>query len=332
MPFSAVLFNDYCNIRCEYCLGNAIIKKGVSKNDCDQSLKDLDMKEIEIIMQYLKNDKQGQFRILGGEPTLHSHFKEALNLILKKGFHIHIFTNGTFDYDIGDFLNRIDRDRISLTVNLNSPKKYTRTHWDNINKNLELLKGKKIIMAYNINEINFEYAFIIQLARKYGIDEFSLSIAMSGTNLKSACLRPLNYKNLVPRILKFAEKSRRFNIKWFWNCCLPLCLFKDYQLDKLPSAADYYIPNKCDTGLTIGPGLKVWTCLGVLPKQSVKLTDFDSLLKIRVYYEQKFAPFRRIGGYDKCFNCKHIKQGKCQGGCLGYIINSFNRNRNKSSL
>jgi MoaA/NifB/PqqE/SkfB family radical SAM enzyme len=74
-------------------MNNKLIKKEMSLDDFKKTL--LKMK---------RNPKIKVVKLLGGEPTLHSKFKEIINLSLKYFPYVQIFTNGIFSDDLANFL------------------------------------------------------------------------------------------------------------------------------------------------------------------------------------------------------------------------------------
>jgi len=324
MASTSVLLTEYCNMRCVYCLAKDQIRQGVSSAS-GLSFREISLKEAEVIMDYHERDGQKDFRILGGEPTLHPQFIPLLKRALGRGFHIVLFTNGLFNNAIADFFRRTPKEDISYIINVNSPENYTQAKWKILKHNLALLEGKKVALSLNIYKLAFNYRFILELAKEFKIKLFSVSVAMPGTNTDVRCLHPSRYRSLIPRLLQFARASAKLKIRWEWNCCLPQCVLKKNEIEQFCSLVDCPISYVCYTGLTIGPRFRTSMCLGTSGFSSVTMTDYPSLSKIREHFSGSYAVFRRIGGYDSCIDCVHIQKEECQGGCVGYIMDTFSK-------
>jgi len=324
MASTAVLLTEYCNMRCEYCLAKDKILQGVLHSTGLHS-REISPSEAEVIMDYHERDGQKDFRILGGEPTLHSQFDQVFRRVLERKFHIVLFTNGLFSASVAELFRYTAREDISYVVNVNPPAHYSQADWGLLRNNLMLLKGKKVALSLNIYKLEFDYRFILALAEEFKIDVFSVSVAMPGTNTDVHCLHPSQYRSLIPRLLQFARASAKLKIRWEWNCCLPQCVLKKSELKKFSSLVDCLIPHTCITGLTIGPGYQTSMCLGTSGFPSVTLTDYPALSKIREHFKSSYAVFRRVGGYDACVSCAHIQNGHCQGGCVGFTMNTFKK-------
>lgn len=324
MSSTAVLLTEYCNMRCGYCLAKDKILQGVL-HPAGLRAHEISLKEAEVIMDYHERDGQKDFRVLGGEPTLHPQFTQLLHRALARKFHVVLFTNGIFNRPVADQLHDIPKKDILYVVNANPPVRYTQANWEILKVNLALLKKKRIALSFNIHELTFDYRFILALAKKFKIDIFSVSVAMPGTNADAQCLHPSQYRSLIPRLLQFARACAKLKIRWEWNCCLPQCVLSKSELKKFSSLVDCLIPHTCITGLTIGPGYQTSMCLGTSGFPSVKLTDYPTLSKVREHFKSSYASFRRVGGYDTCIDCAQIQNGRCQGGCVGYTMNTFNK-------
>ncbi len=73
-----ILITNYCNQSCSFCFANKLMTK--------DSAKEMSLKNYISLLEYLKRSKINKVYLMGGEPTLHSNFKELFNVTIKKGF------------------------------------------------------------------------------------------------------------------------------------------------------------------------------------------------------------------------------------------------------
>ena len=121
-----ILLNNYCNLKCDYCFANKVL---------EEDKKGLSLKDFRWLLEFLKNSKDGNIRLIGGEPTLHPNFTDFILESSQRDFinSIHVFTNGTYPYRYNELFNLVsNRKRVSLLVNFNEKesvgeKKYKQT-------------------------------------------------------------------------------------------------------------------------------------------------------------------------------------------------------------
>jgi sulfatase maturation enzyme AslB (radical SAM superfamily) len=65
-----IAINNYCNLKCDYCFADNMIKEANKTMSLDNYIK---------VLKYLTEQNYEQrIGIIGGEPTLHPQFKEIL--------------------------------------------------------------------------------------------------------------------------------------------------------------------------------------------------------------------------------------------------------------
>lgn len=313
-----ILFANFCNRSCPYCFAKGKLILGKNSKDSYISFKNL-----KIIINFLKKSKQRSVGILGGEPTLHPKFKEAIAVILDEGFPVKIFSNGIIKRDIVEFLKGIDKSKWLMLLNINDPKSYTKKEWLIINRTMKILNGQ-IYLGFTLYQIDFNMDFIIKLIEKYKLSRsirVGIGSPLWGQNNKYLSLE--DYKKVAPKIVKFARKCDGLDISLFFDCGFTLCSFTEEECGQL-----FYYNSQlrvvCRPVIDVGPDLTVWHCFVTSMIWNRKLTDFKDLDEIYKFYINKFEAYRRVGGINKCFRCKYLKRGQCSGGCLGHTLKSFN--------
>ena len=91
-----ILLTEVCNMNCAYCFAKETMMAPPKK--------EMSLADFERLLVFLKNNRQNEVRLMGGEPTLHSQFKEIVDLALSHSLKVKIFTNGFFSEDLAHWL------------------------------------------------------------------------------------------------------------------------------------------------------------------------------------------------------------------------------------
>lgn len=313
-----ILFTNFCNLRCPYCFARG---KFISEKASKDSY--LSIKNLRIIINFLKKSRQREIGVIGGEPTLHPEFQKAVTAILNEGLNINIFSNGIINNDNVNFLKRFDENRCSILININTPKTYRREEWSKINSALKIL-NKQVVIGFTIYKKDFSLDFIIKLIKKYKLQKkirIGLAAPLWGFNNRYLPLR--DRREVAKKIVGFARICDNLDISLAFDCGFTLCDFTEEEYGKL-----FYYNSifriGCKPVIDVGPDLTVWRCFATSMIWNKKLTDFKNLADIYRFYNDKFKAFHRAGAISKCLRCKYLNRGQCDGACLGYTLKSFN--------
>jgi sulfatase maturation enzyme AslB (radical SAM superfamily) len=312
-----IVFTDYCNKSCPYCFAKNKLALGKNSKRGYISLRNL-----KIVIDFLKRSKINEVKVMGGEPTLHPQFKKALSLLIEHGLHAMIFSNGLIKQDILSFLNSLDANKWSMLLNIHVPRSYRQNEWSMVEGTAELL-NKQVSLSFNIYQLDDDMDFITDFIKRHHTYKFlRLGIAMPilGGNNKYVKLK--DYPRVSNKIVRFIEKHKEKGISVGFDCGFTLCSFTDTQLGKLArfgTSLRFY----CEPGPDVGPDLNLWRCFPTSMIWNKKLTDFKDLNAVYKFYLEKSRALRRVGSNDKCFRCRHLELGRCAGGCLGHTLRLF---------
>ena len=159
-----------CNRACSYCFAKRRMVQWQRKEEKEVS--NVSVRDVEYFLSFLSASGIQEFRILGGEPSLHPEFVEIVQLGLKRGFEIFVFTNGLWPDSVQRFFDQCQDGRIRFIFNLNEPE--TETLWENDRqkRSLEIVGGRGSI-GFNMYRSNFDLKFVVDIA-----DTFSLKRAV----------------------------------------------------------------------------------------------------------------------------------------------------------
>lgn len=310
-----VFITNTCNLRCSYCFAKGMLGSAHAE--------EMTMEEIKRIANFIKrwdvplNGNRPSFiSILGGEPTLHSNFKKIIDYLLKNGFIINMFSNGTFSHEIADLLGKLPAESINIILNINKQENYSQEQWGNVKYNLKHLHNI-IALGFTIFQSDFDYETVLQYIDHYNLKrDIRLGISMPIVNAFNAYVAYPQYKQIAKRILKFAKKSFDRNIVVGFDCGFILCMFSRRELGRL-KLHNARLNFTCDGAIDIGKNGRVWRCFPLYSIHNTELGQFDSVTALRDYYNN-LLPVKVKGISGSCGRCKHYIRHNCSGGCYGY--------------
>lgn len=310
----------FCNQNCAYCFAkDAMYVSGDSLKS-----KEITIDNLNKVMDFMKKSGVFQFKMIGGEPTLHSKFEEIYEIISESGFSVMIFSNGVIDRHRVEFLSK-QNNLENILLNIREPKEYAKSEWEKIIYTLSRLDNR-VILSFRVYELNFDPVFLFDLIDKYRLRRFiNWAIACPSLINKNVYIKLEDHEKVVKRMVEFSQESRKRNIEWYTDSGFILCAFSNGKLEKLRKNVGFVPETNCRPPIEVAPNLRVFRCFGLAPKSrpQLKITDFKNLKAAESYFFNKSLPFKRIGGMDECFRCEHIISQRCGGGCMVHILKRF---------
>lgn len=313
-----ILFTNFCNRNCAYCFAKGKLQIAKHMKDCYISFENL-----KISIDFMKKSKVRTIGVLGGEPTLHPEFKQAMQMLLENGFNITLFTNGIIKKDIVLFLKETEARKVKVILNIDEPEHYVEKEWTQIERTMKIL-GNKLQLGFTIYRTTFNMNFMLQLIETHNLVRgIRLGIASPIFGQNNKYLSPEEHKKIIPKIITFSNECDKLNVSFDFDCGFMLCSFTERNIGKI-----YYnkslVRAVCNPVIDIGPDLSVWRCFATSMIYNKKLTDFEDVNEIEKFYNKKFRVFRKIGAKKECFSCKYLERSQCGGGCLGYTLKTLN--------
>jgi len=306
-----ILLTNFCNRNCSYCFAKEEMKD--AKNNGEK--KELSFKNFKIILDFLEKSGEKTARLMGGEPTLHSKFKQFIDYILSRGFRVHIFTNGLFPSGIAKFLASKGK-LIKYSFNIDPPEIYSSRSWKLISENLKIIAPfGNCLIGRVIWKENFNINYLLDLASKYFIRVIMLRPAnpVIGKNnkyiLPDWC--PILAKNIIRKVKKASERK----IKIGFGCGFFQKMFDETQQRFLK----YNVVNLkwgCDanTGrFDVDTDLSVFRCFPLSDWKRKKLSNFKDNAEVENYFAKLMRQHQsRNSDIDFIHN----------GPCFAYLLNS----------
>jgi MoaA/NifB/PqqE/SkfB family radical SAM enzyme len=300
-------------------MNNKLIKKEMSLDDFKKTL--LKMK---------KNPKIKVIKLLGGEPTLHSKFKEITNLSLKYFPYVQIFTNGIFSDDLANFLIS-KTPNVAFTFNVTTPGFLLNPKIRSlVSLRIKGLAKKTIItlsLTFDMNsDINLFFKAIGEETLSL-VHQFRLGFANPIAGEKNL-YQFTDFPKMGQQLVNIVSIIRKNNPKGkiSLNCGFTRCMFNENQFEYIKKEVE--IPGfGCfgkESSFDLQTDLTAFHCFPLSPidKIDTRHKSFSSannqLLKKRFSYWAKIrqqvclkCPFYGFGG------------GKCPGPCLGFLKNKY---------
>jgi len=290
---------EQCNLFCKFCYNS---QEPVVSSKCFEIIDQLEKQNVlEVILT-------------GGEPMLHPHFKEILNVCCSKFTKTMIQTNGTLvDENMAKFIK--DKDVFGVNVSLHGSKS---VHEDltcvngsyelainaikNLMKRNVRLASNFVLTSSNIHELDDT----IELLYSIGLRELTLTrFTPTGIGGNNAYLS-ISIEQLLNSLNCVKEKMNKYkDLRIVLANSVPYC--------GLTSELDYFCEH-CHFGISrfyIDVSGEVLMC-GMLRLSigNILENDFESMKKRSKIYKD------HVLGEDvpdKCKNCTYFS--KCRGGC-----------------
>jgi len=231
----------YCNLKCPYCFAKDLWESAGDKQDD----KEISIQNLKIVMGFMKNSGVREFRMFGGEPTLHTRFEEVYDIVSRNGFSVAIFSNGIISKEKVEFLSK-QKNLDGIVINIQYPNSYSSKQYEMLNRTLYKL-NKYINLSFVIYELDFDAHFIIDLVKKYNLKRvIKWSIAAPSFKHKNVYVKPEDHRKVIGRFVEYSRRFKRHHIRWYTDTTFMWCLFTKEQLDELIIMLDLrLIMNVC---------------------------------------------------------------------------------------
>jgi len=309
----------YCNLRCPYCYAVDLWKSAGNKRQD----KEISIKNLKIVIDFMKRSGLTEFRMFGGEPTLHSRFEQVYDLVSRNGFSVKVFSNGIIAKEKVEFLSR-QKSLTGLIVSVLPPGFYSAKQYQMLNFTMSKL-NRSINLGFVVHRLDFDAYFIIDLIEKYDLKRtVKWSISAPCFRHRNVFIKLNDHKKVIARLVQHSRRFKKHRIRWYSDSTFMYCLFTRKQLDALFHNVKFIPIDVCRPVSEVAPNLSIYRCYGTasLSNRALKLTDFKDAKQAHLYFLRKEAPFKKMGVFKKCLSCD-LKGRVCGGGCLVHTLRSF---------
>ncbi len=325
-----IMITQRCNLNCEYCFANDFVNR--SPFDTDITIKDFKK-----ILDFILGDGTvKQIGIIGGEPLLHEHFSDILEILDSDNRleGVTIYTNGIL---IKKYIRQLKNKKFHLLINCNDLNKKNGLIDDFLDSIMLAKKNlsSRIVFGLNYYKKGFDYSFLWKLLDGYNEDRIRVSISVP--NKVDYNYSPLDYfSEIKNEVLTFFEQLKERGLIPYLDCNLfPACLitYEDWMRFDSWGADNPLLILKsgstvCTPVIDITKDYTAVRCFGLSEVSKVDIRDFASISDLNNYYIRTIDAYAINSTYDtKCDTCYKYKTMKCSGGCLVYKVNDICRKR-----
>jgi organic radical activating enzyme len=317
-----ILLTETCNGSCEFCFAREKMAKTRKK--------EMDARDFQKLLDFLEKNGQTEVRLMGGEPTQHSQFRDIMNFALSRNFRIRLFSNGFFPEELARWMAE-KKQSIVYSVNLAAIAFASEEKKMIAEKNLKILgKASKVYGSITIDTTDFEkYIPVIALIGKNKFRSVGINIA--NNTMDNLCNMSLadDYKDIIAVVIGLVGKLKEMgNHNISLNCGFTPCMFKESEIKRLSQEGIILRGWGCHGkvgSFDVSSNLLTFPCFASDGLITTKIFDFKNLKLVRDYNNDLFEYVLHNSSLltiEKCKGCLFFKEKKCIGPCLGYIYNN----------
>lgn len=276
-----IIINNYCNQKCEYCFAKKTMNT-VEKKDMNTLL-------FLKILKYLKENNYNSVRILWWEPFISKNIRIFILLSIKWWFDMIIFSNINIQNEkIKNIFTWIQiNENFRINCNINNLEFYSRQGIVNIYKNLTYFNSIwiKLILWYNIYDLNKKADFLFELATKHKISSINLKI--TNTSIWDNLIIDNSKRELWIYIFELIKKYHK-NFFIEISCWLDAKIFSKDELDYIIKKTQIKLKYWCDWNIwkfDINYDWYIYKCFPLWIKN--KNTPFYDLMNNNISNDKK---------------------------------------------
>lgn len=317
-----ILLTNFCNQNCSFCFA----AQEMANKRIDREMKLADFKKAVL---KIKKQQNLSVKLLGGEPTLHSQFKQIITYAHRHLDHIQIFTNGIIGQGLIDFL-LTKTPKVAFTFNVMTPGFLLKPNLRQlITRNIHQLAQKTQITLSFTFDMNTNMQQVMQtigpetLAVIHGFRLGFANPTKGETNYYQFSHFPKMGSQLEKIILAIRKHNQNSEISL--NCGFTRCMFtnQQYALFKKEVVSRGFGCFGKESAFDLQTDMTAFHCfpLSSLDKINSLHRSFNSventLLKQRFKYWSKIRQ-------EVCVKCPFYGFGKeqCPGPCLAFLMNN----------
>jgi collagenase-like PrtC family protease len=306
-----IVITTRCNRTCDYCFGG----KHVARQDMDT------IHAIKVLDIMLASGFR-QVRLLGGEPTLHVHFKDILRAAVERGFETLIFSNGLMSSEALEAILDIplEQCRVMINLNFNSPAK-ERTRVSEVAKIL----GERAFVGVNIYSPGMPLEDASDFVTSHGLQRMiRVGLAHPRLDRQNHYLHPRHYQRVGEELEHFLNVIHQDGFSLSFDCGFVPCMFTSGFFE-LAGITPRELGHRCNPIPDILPDQTAIHCFPLGELDELPISGIRTLQEMRTLHENRVGVFKNIGIFRECSRCVFLQNDTCTGGCLSAAMLRSNR-------
>ncbi len=324
MQSANLYITNFCNQNCPFCFAR-------KEMDNPAITREMPYAEFKKLAIRLKNQTGIQvIKLLGGEPTLHSRFRDIMRFSLAHFDRVQIFTNAIIPPPNLEFLLDTEPERIGYTFNLSTPAFAQGKLRELVKKNVMLLqKVSRSTVSLTVmpttNPAKLAALFPIDIVKATDTLRIGLANPMADHLNSYGPAAFQHVGHVVTGIMKHFSLMNK-SISFFLNCGFTRCMFTDYEYGFVKSRVAgrklYFSCYGKDGSIEVNADLDMFHCFSLSEKSKEHLgnttlkTAQGNIMMKRLAYRTKLV-------LEKCRKCPFYGLGEdqCMGPCIALLMN-----------
>ena len=319
-----IMLTYRCNLKCPYCFANEF----VNHSSCD-----ITMENFLEALKFLKTSGNKKIGLIGGEPTIHDHFAEILQLLAddEEIDSVTVYTNG-IQMDICE--KYLTNRKFKLLVNCNSPCDIGEQAYKRMCENLEHVfqledAWKRFNLGINLYQNDLDYKYIIELLEHFRLHRVRMSVTVPNMDEGKKTDSLAYLKSRKEYVLRFINDCSEHDIAPYFDCnVIPKCVWSKEDLHFLEGLIEKFNLKRtnllgdhsfCQPVIDILPNLQAVRCFGTSDFTKVSIRDFRCFADLHNYFlnlVDRHMTSCMHGG--ECRSCYERKVLHCTAGCMAF--------------
>jgi len=316
-----LLITNFCNQNCDFCFAKKEMESASIKREMNLD----DLRRILLRMKKIKSINT--VKLLGGEPLLHTQFKEIIKLSLKYFPSVRIFTNGIFSNEKAEFLKHY-LPEVKFTFNVSTPG------FQN-NKKVREVISKRIIEFGLKTEVTLSHTINpnIDISNLRNLQDIIKHVFVFRIGISNPIFGEKNnysyndFKKIGKQTTDLIGYVKNLNpkIKVNLNCGFTPCMFTETQLKYLKERKIQFSGWSCfgkNSSMDIAVDMIAFHCFPLSNSYRLSMKN-NSLKKINgKFILKRYEYFKKII-INQCQKCRLYGYGfnKCLGPCVAFRLN-----------
>jgi len=299
-----------CDRACAYCF----VPPGLLDGGASQDMK---MEVFDEVVDWLMGSQIGELRLLGGEPTLHPSFVQMVEKGMERGMDVRVFTHGRIRGRTLQYLSSLPADRLGVLVNVTGLEKEGGEETEAVRDALASL-GPRATLGYTFQRRSNDLSLFLDWIVESGLNpRIRLGMAQPVFGGRNLFFPVSAVADLGEVLLRLEGMSLERGIGLDFDCGFPACALAPLERERTGSREETSA-CRCAPVPDVLPDGSAVPCfaLGKLIRTRRLATVEDT----RDALNRALAPYREIGTFVECGQCRQRESGRCEGGCLSSAL------------
>lgn len=316
-----LLITNYCNQSCPFCFASREMKSKTLD-------KEMSLHDYRVVLQKIKRSgNYNAVKLLGGEPTLHSHLFEMLDIAMQEDLMVQIFTNGVMEPETSKKLERYGK-KVGYTFNCVTPGfQFNKKTREKVIENMKGLSAKSHITTSITIDPFFKIDTFVETAEQVFPLLHSIRIGFSNPIAGNKNWYAFSdFPKMGGIMVQFMQQARQYGFKgeFTMNCGFTRCMFSEEQFAHMKKEVKQ-IGWSCfgkESSMDVAVDMSAFHCFPLSEHKRVNLKAIgyakanSELIKERM---KLWAQLKK----EVCLKCPFYGFGgeKCPGPCLAFAMN-----------